>query len=226
MEEIIYEVRAINDIQVDEEKRLINGTAILFEQESVNLGGFTEVMKRGSITQELLDNSDIIMKYNHKIMLARRNKGKGSLNVSLDDVGVHFSFRAKKTNTSEEVLQAIKEGDLTGCSFEFGVRSDDPTAVKIVRRSGNVPLQEVYKVAVLRDLSIVDSPAYPQTSVNARALEILTKEEQAEKDEAQKKLDEIAEQERQKTEQIKQEKQKEENFQRYYKNVLNKYLYK
>lgn len=219
MEELIYEVRAVKDVTVDEDKRIISGTAVVFECESEDLGGFTEVMKRGSITQEFIDTQDVQMLYNHSNdngILARRNKGKGSLYINVDEVGVHFSFRAKKTNLGEEILQGIKDGDLSGCSFSYGIRKNNTSAVKLVRRSNNVPLQEVYSVDAIRDLAIVATPAYPQTSVNARALDELKQTEEQQK---QKELDEVNQKELDEIKRMK-------DFEKYYNTILSKYLSK
>ena len=44
MENKDFEVRQVAELHMDEEKRLVQGTAIVFESESKDLGNFTEII--------------------------------------------------------------------------------------------------------------------------------------------------------------------------------------
>ena len=84
-------------ISIDE-NRHITGYGILFESESVDMG-FIEIIRRGAITQNELDNSDIFFYYNHddSEVLARSTNGEGTLKLTVDDIGVKYEFDAPKT---------------------------------------------------------------------------------------------------------------------------------
>ena len=59
------EIRQLsNNIQSNQESRTVEGYAVVFESMSENLG-FYEIIHRGAITQETIDNSDILCKFNH-----------------------------------------------------------------------------------------------------------------------------------------------------------------
>ena len=78
---------------VTEESRTVYGKAISFDTPSNDMG-FIEVIHRGAITQELLDNSDVFARMNHsdEYVLARCKNGKGSLMLELRDDGVYYMF--------------------------------------------------------------------------------------------------------------------------------------
>lgn len=151
--------------------RTITGYAVVFESESNDLG-FIEVIKRGAITQELVDNCDIFCKFNHddNKVLARSNKGKGSLKLTVDDKGLRYEFEAPNTDLGNELLEYIKRGDLYQSSFAFALAPDDTTAQKWEKRNGTY-YRTIYKIAALYDVSPVWQPAYSETSVDKRSLD-------------------------------------------------------
>lgn len=161
----------------------ISGRAICFNEISNVLydpetgKSFREVILPEAVTQDLIDNSDIRMLYNHNRdqMLARNNKGRGSLSVSLREDGVYFDFSTPNTTLGRDTEEMIKREDLVGCSFAF---IDSGATWEFSERE--VPLRIVHKITKLFDLSIVTTPAYDQTSVTARSIE---EAEQAQKPE-------------------------------------------
>lgn len=152
------------ELRTDEE-RTISGTAIVFNSESELINGqFREVIHPEQVTPELIQKSNIKMLWNHQsddIPLARRNKGKGSLNINITPTGVDFSFQAKKTAKGDEVLQAVRNGDVDSCSFAFIV-SDGGSYFE--KRDDGSYLRHITKIELLDDFSLVNSPAYLQTS--------------------------------------------------------------
>ena len=104
------------------ESRHIEGYAIVFNSLSNDLGGFREIIEPTAITDELIKNSDILCLMNHDIkkgVLARSYQGRGSLKLDIDEHGLHYSFDAPKTALGDEVLEGIRRGDISKCSFAF-----------------------------------------------------------------------------------------------------------
>lgn len=199
------------ELRIDKEQGIVRGTAIVFNSESYDLGGFTELIKPEAITMDMLNSCDIVMLYNHNQnsaydVLARSKKGKGSLKFTIDDIGVHFSFKVKNKDTG--IIESIEVGDLDGCSFAFYVNEDDPTAQKWEKKSDGKYLRTVNKIESIRDFSIVVNPAYPSTSVSIRGLEKLQEEE---------RLNKVKEDEEQR-------KSSDEKFQLYLKKLQKEYL--
>jgi HK97 family phage prohead protease len=200
MEEVKKEVRYINNVELrasaEPDSREIRGTAIVFNSTSELLGNqtgrqFHETIKPEAISDELIKNSDIMMLYNHDDshgVLARSKKGIGSLKINKDANGVHFSFKAKRTALGEEVLQSVKEGDLSGASFAMTIDQNGKNDVWSKGADGYY-MRTINNISALYDLSIVGSPAYEATQVSTRGLDVLIETEQKEmqKLEAEKK---------------------------------------
>ena len=156
---------------VTDESRTVYGKAISFDTPSNDMG-FIEVIHRGAITQELLDNSDVFARMNHsdEYVLARCKNGKGSLMLELRDDGVYYMFDAPKTEKGEELLEHIRRGELFGSSFAFMV-DDTPNSERWTKGNGTLH-RDIYKIGKLLDIAPVYSPAYSDTSVSLRAEEI------------------------------------------------------
>ena len=152
------------------EGRHISGKAISFDTQS-NYIGFIEILHKGCITQELIDNSDIVFLYNHDYnqVLARANKGKGTLNINLQDDGVYFDFDVPETTVGNDVLENIRLGNITQCSFRFRY-AEEPGSYRD-QKIGDTWYRNVYKVGELLDFSLVTDPAYDDTYVNVRMRE-------------------------------------------------------
>ena len=121
---------------------------------------FKEVIDRHALDRA--DFSLCCLKYNHENcvpILARTRKG--SLQLSIDNVGLHFEAELFNTSTSRDVYTLIQEGGLDKCSFAFTVKASEYDNVNHLRR-----ITEIDKVF---DVSIVDTPAYEDTSVELRS---------------------------------------------------------
>lgn len=170
MEKEKIEIRRI-DNTFEENGRTIQGRAIVFESLSNDLGGFKEIIKKGAISQELVDSSDVFARTNHSddYILARCNKGKGSLKLDLKDDGLYYSFEAPNTEKGNELVEHIRRGEISQSSFAFMV-ANEPDAERWTKIDG-VTVREIYKIAYLGDVAPVFTPAYSETSVSLRALD-------------------------------------------------------
>jgi hypothetical protein len=169
-----------------EDERIITGTPIVFNSESQLLGGqFREIIKPEAVTDELLSNSDITMLYNHDtstIPLARWRQANptSTLKVWKTERGIEFSFKARKNSAfSDEILSAIRAGDLQYMSFGFTLEPNKGNDVW-EKRSDGTYLRTIKKFSSIFDFSIVINPAYQATDVSTRGLEELQQHEQQE----------------------------------------------
>ena len=187
------------------ESRTITGTAIVFNAESEVLDDwgerFREVILPSAATMEFLNRCDIKMNMLHDrdLTVARCNKGKGSMRLSVDERGVNFEFEAPNCDLGDRCLEMVRRGDYSGCSFEFYPKdyevertkgADGKDEVKIIHR----------EFEFISALTIGMDPAYRQTTVNAREIGVQeTEEQKAERErlEAEAKKREQEEQERQ-----------------------------
>lgn len=164
-----YELRF--EVRAEKENRHVQGKAISFETESNDLG-FIETLKRGCITDETIKNSNIVFTYNHQRdrILARSKYGQGNLNLQVRDDGVYFGFEAPNTTLGNDVLEDIRCGNLSQCSFAFTIPNKEG-AQRWYKEDG-VLHRDVYVIDQLYDCSIVVDPAYDDTYVAARNAEI------------------------------------------------------
>lgn len=164
-----YELRF--EVRAEKESRHVQGKAISFETESNDLG-FIETLKRGCITDETIKNSNIVFTYNHQRdrILARSKYGQGNLNLQVRDDGVYFSFESPNTTLGNDVLEDIRCGNLSQCSFAFTIPNKEG-AQRWYKEDG-VLHRDVYAIDQLYDCSIVVDPAYDDTYVAARNAEI------------------------------------------------------
>ena len=169
MSKILY--RAISEVRSNTESRTITGYAIVFESWSRDLGGFYEIIRKGAITQELINRSDVIMNVNHDNdkMVARSVNGEGTLKLTLDDIGLRFEFDAPPTPLGEELLFNIRSGNLFECSFAFSLSGSE--TCERWTKDENMLRREILEIDGIYDCSIVTVAAYGATSCHTRCLE-------------------------------------------------------
>ena len=102
------------------------GYALVFDTPSTGLRDFHEVIHRGAL-DGVLEQSDVFALLDHnqsRGVLARSNKGTGSLTLSIDERGLKYSFEVPDTALGAEVYQGVQRGDIAGSSFSFTVKKD------------------------------------------------------------------------------------------------------
>jgi len=178
MEKVYKEKRGfqvfLRDAEAEgETKKIIYGTPILFNTESIDLGGFKEIIRPSAFTVEDIKRFDIRLNYQHNsttiIPLARCKFGTGSMTITVDEIGVHFETELKGTATSTEVYEAIRAGDLDSMSFHFGVCKGDHSFKR--KADSTEYIHEVTRFEWVKDFSIVNEPAYLETSITSIALD-------------------------------------------------------
>ena len=191
----------LREVDGKEESRIITGYAILFDVPSAPLYEdeeevIREVIAPEAVSLELLDNSDIKMTMFHdrQLLLARSNKGSGTLSYGIDDKGVYFEFEAPDTADGDKAIELVKRGDIAGCSFAFSTRYYDRAFVEESVVHGD-KVEVTYRVKVITgiyDFTLAADPAYPDTSVEAREIvDALHQRQQREKEKIVKQIAEM-----------------------------------
>lgn len=57
--------------------------------------------------------------HNREKLLARSNRGEGTLALTVDEIGVKYSFEAPNTPDGNTALELVRRGDLSGSSFTY-----------------------------------------------------------------------------------------------------------
>ena len=151
-------------------KMILEGYAAVFNQETLigmnEEDGFYEVIDPHAFDET--DMKDCCFKYNHgdaKGILARVKNG--SLKITIDDVGLKFRAELIDTSDNVDIYKSVKSKLLDKCSFAFTVLEDK------VSMRGQAVIRRITKIGRLFDCSVVDIPAYDQTSIYARSKEIV-----------------------------------------------------
>ena len=169
------EIRNLGNIQIravdGESSRHIEGYALMFDTQSEYIG-FYETIERGAVTQEMVDACDVFATFNHddNKIFARSNMGKGSLTLTVDDIGLKYEFDAPNTALGDELIEYLKRGDIDKSSFAFYMNPDDDEAETWESKDG-VYFRTIHKIVAICDVSPVWQPAYQDTSVSKRSLE-------------------------------------------------------
>ena len=153
----------------DGEGRNVSGYAANFRE--YDMGSFRERIERTAFDN--LDAYDIHALYNHDYdkVLARRNKGKGTLELTTDETGLKFGFELPDTATGNEVRTLVGRGDVDQASWAFTVKSEEWLDVRSEK-----PLRVIKEVGEIYDISLTPRGANPTTSVALRSLEAAQQE--------------------------------------------------
>ena len=162
--------------RAEDDNNRIEGVAVVFEQWSEDLGGFREKIARGAL-DGVIERSDVFALLDHdrrKGILGRCKYGdQRSLNLDVQDDGLHFALNLPNTPVGEETRSGLERGEIDGSSFAFTVLEDQ------WERVGDEYQRTITKIDELYDVSPVYSPAYSQTTCDLRGLDALKAEERA-----------------------------------------------
>lgn len=150
-------------------KLIVEGYAAVYDKQT-RIGGdspwaFDEVIERGAF--EGANLKDVPLKYNHSdnipILARTRNK---SLSLTPDDNGLFIHAELLDTSDGLDMYKRIKSGLIDKMSFAFTVADEE------VDKTKKIPKRSIKKFDKIFDVSVVDTPAYEDTSVYARSREI------------------------------------------------------
>lgn len=160
----ITEVRAQEPTADGKGTLLIVGTPIVYDTPTtINdpTGSYTEVIKRGALDGADLTDSRLLVNHDlTRIPLARTPK---TMQFKITDKGLEMTAELPDTEEARSAYTAVKRGDLTGMSFAFTVpEGGDSYDAKTNTRT-------ITKIAKVYEVSLVNFPAYPTASAEARS---------------------------------------------------------
>ncbi|HOF43201.1 MAG TPA: HK97 family phage prohead protease [Bacilli bacterium] len=155
------------ELREEDEKMILEGYAILYNEETL-IGtreyGFIESIDPNALSEDAI--RDVPMKYNHmdSFLIIARTKNK-SLELISDEKGLKVRAELLDTQHNKDIYKMVRSGLLEKMSFAFTVKEQE------WNHEGEVPKRRITKIDRLYDVSIVDIPAYDNTSIYARSLE-------------------------------------------------------
>lgn len=145
----------------------IEGTGVIYNQLSnVMYGMFREMIAPGAFS-ESIKRRDVRTLWNHNTDYPLGRTGNGTVRISEDEYGIHFSNDPPSTSWGSDAVQSIRRRDVSQMSFGFEVVPNGDswsydTDGMLIRKISQGELWE---------MSPVTFPAYPQTDVAVRSLE-------------------------------------------------------
>ncbi len=139
------------------------GYAAVFDRPSVDLGGFTEVIRAGAFRRTLLDAKHVRALYDHDSRQVLGRVGANTLRLAEDTRGLYFELDLPPTTYARDLAALVERGDVAGCSFAFRCA---PGGDRWEQRDGAL-VRELVDVE-LSEITITANPAYPDTEVAKR----------------------------------------------------------
>ena len=143
---------------------IVKGYAAVFDSFSEDLGGFKETINRSAFDR-VLDN-DVVALLNHDNNIVFGRTSSGTLKLSVDERGLVSEINMPNTQAAKDTIELMKRGDISKMSFGFIVDNDK------WEESERGFVREVKEVKRLVDGSIVTRPAYNDTTVGLRSLDL------------------------------------------------------
>lgn len=155
-----YTVRDIETRQAEDGTMRLSGYAAVFNDASVPLP-FKESIAPGAFRKTLSETPDVRLLINHEGLPLARTKN-GTLTLREDDKGLFMDAVIADTQEGRDLYTLVQRGDLDQMSFAFRVVRQKWSEDRSTRLLTELSLAD-------GDVSVVTYPAYPTTSVEARA---------------------------------------------------------
>lgn len=139
------------------------GYAAVFNERSLDLGGFTEIVLPGAFTESLKRGDDVRALIGHDPRLIVGRRSAETLRIEEDAKGLRYEIDLPDTTAGRDVLESVKRRDLDGSSFGFRTVKDD------WKRLDGVYVRELIEAEVV-DVGPVTYPAYTGTTAEAREM--------------------------------------------------------
>lgn len=185
------EIRTSDINAVDDEQMKIQGYALRFNEESNDLGGFTEVITPEALKEANMSDVRMLIDHNSSYVIGRTTAN--TLELEVTEEGLYFRCTLPNTSYARDIYENIKLGNVRECSFGMIVDSNDGDTFE--KRDNGMYFRTINKIQTIFDCSVVSFPAYSTSSVEPalRSIEAIKEEEQQaiqdKHDEEQRKLD-------------------------------------
>lgn len=164
------EIRSIPGVELraskDSGPGILVGYAAVFNSNSIDLGGFIEVIAPGAFADSIgAKDSDVRALREHKTNLVLGRTTSSTLRLSEDSKGLRFEIDLPDTTVGRDTAISVARGDLDGMSFGFICH---PGGDQWTPLPDGGTLRTLKKVEIF-EVSVVTFPAYTDTSVAKRS---------------------------------------------------------
>lgn len=170
MKRMIRRMMQMRAADSEDDSMVVEGYAAVFNSETLiwesSWSGYRymEKIAEGAFDGAKMDRT--VFKYNHAdngLVLA--SAANGTLTMSTDSNGLKIRAEIAPTTVGRDLYTLIKRGDLNKMSFAFTVAESTDTD----NRDDKTYLTTINRFDEIFDVSVVDFPAYDDTSIEARS---------------------------------------------------------
>lgn len=150
----------------------IRGHAAVFDQWSLDLGGFREKIDRAAFDTVLSRTPDVWALWDHDTRYVLARTTNKTLELRVDPMGLHYWARVAPTSYAADLRLLMERGDINQASFAFTVARDEWRILESDTGDEQVE-RTILEVSDLFDVTVTAQGAYPQTDsqvVTDRAL--------------------------------------------------------
>ena len=158
-----FEIRTLEDGKTI----ILEGYALKFGKRSEDFGGVDEILECGCLDKTDMSNVVALINHDPNYPLARNTvrEGPGHLSLSVDDTGLRFSLIPTDTAYAKDLMTNMTAGVVNQCSFAFTLAESG--ADWSYESEKDMYHRAVKHIERLWDVSIVTTPAYPDTEAQA-----------------------------------------------------------
>ena len=164
-----YRYYQLQDVQVrndTDDDLYLEGYFARFNENYEVWKGATESIAPGAFTNSV--NQDVRALFNHNDDLILGRTSNGTLELKQDDKGLWGKIKInKKDSDAMNAYERIARGDITGCSFGFGIKSQEET----ISDDGSIHWT-LTEIDPLVEVSPCTFPAYQATSISSRGKDV------------------------------------------------------
>ena len=140
------------ELREEQEKRIIRGYPVLFDEVTDRTGYYKEKIDRNALDGADMSETVLIVGHNFDNLLARVGV---NMRMEVDETGLFFEAELGDTEYDKLIYDRVKRGILDGMSFGFtvdAIETDYETKTDTITRIGK-----------LYEITLTPIPAYPQT---------------------------------------------------------------
>lgn len=148
---------------MENEVEVIEGYALKFDRWSDTLGWyypFREKLERGCLAEADISNVVALFNHNQSQILGRTG---ANLDLEVDNIGLKFRIKPTNTSLSKDLIENIRAGVINQCSFGFTIPDEEEAEEWRENKETGIYERLIKKIDRLYDVSVVTTPAYPDT---------------------------------------------------------------
>lgn len=172
------EARAVGD-----NKKTLTGYAAVFNSDTTIGDYFVERIDPHAFDKAMSGDVRALIDHDTGRVIGRTKSG--TLKLSTDSKGLAVEINVPDTTDGRDLMTLVERGDLSGMSIGFMVAKQEWD------ETGNMPVRTILE-AELFEVSCVAFPAYEDTQLSARSIEVAKTELEAMRAETQRKQDNAA----------------------------------